>query len=98
MVIEIIISYQLGMASQMVRYRYNRQFIYPYENPITSQIIDIKTGEISDDSFDAAKRYGLLERDVVLSILNRTYVWPTYQQFTVVQDTEWDDGNIIEAR
>lgn len=78
--------------------RYNRQFIYPYENPITSQIIDIKTGEISDDSFDAAKRYGLLERDVVLSILNRTYVWPTYQQFTVVQDIEWDDGNIIEAR
>lgn len=64
--------------------RYNQQFRYPYDNPISSPISDLKTGEISYNSFECAKRYGLLERDVVLSIVNRTYVWPTYQQFGVI--------------
>ena len=63
--------------------KYNRQFRYPYENPITTPIVDLKTGEVSENSWEAAKRYGLLEYDLVLSILNRTYVWPTYQTFGV---------------
>jgi hypothetical protein len=66
--------------------RYNQQFRYPYENPIDSPIVDLKTGEISQNSMEAAKRYGLLEKDLVLSILNRTYVWPTYQEFGVLED------------
>ena len=65
--------------------KYNQQFKFPYEHPIIYPIEDIKTGEVSQDSFDCAKRYGLLEKDLVLSILNRTYVWPTYQQFRVVR-------------
>ena len=56
-------------------------FRHPYENPIMHQIVDLKTGEVSENSFECAKRYGLLEQDLVLSILNRTYVWPTYQEF-----------------
>jgi hypothetical protein len=47
--------------------------------------MDLKTGEISENSFDCAQRYGLLEQDLVLSILNRTYVWPTYQEFGIVE-------------
>lgn len=66
--------------------RYNQQFRYPYENPIDARIIDLQTEEVSENSFECAKRYGLLERDLVLSILNRTYVWPTYQQFGVLED------------
>lgn len=66
--------------------KYNQQFKYPYNNPITSPIIDLKTGEVSENSFECAKRYGLMERDLVLSILNRTYVWPTYQEFGVVEE------------
>lgn len=66
--------------------RYNQQFRYPYENPILYPIVEFKTGEVSENSLECAKRYGLLEKDVVLSILNRTYVWPTYQEFGVVEE------------
>lgn len=63
--------------------RYNQQFRRPYETPIRRRILDITTGEVSENSLECAKRYGLLEQDLVLSILNRTYVWPTYQQFQI---------------
>jgi NUMOD4 motif len=66
--------------------RYNRQFRDPYQFSIPNRIEDIKTGEISENSFECAKRYGLLEQDLVLSIFNRTYVWPTYQEFRAIQD------------
>lgn len=65
--------------------KYNQQFRQPYENPIMSQIIDLNTREISENSFECARRYGLLEQDLVLSILNRTYVWPTYQEFGILE-------------
>jgi NUMOD4 motif len=65
--------------------KYNQQFRYPYENPIEALIMDLKTHEISENSFECAKRYGLLEKDLVVSIMNRTYVWPTYQQFGIVE-------------
>jgi NUMOD4 motif len=64
--------------------RYNRQFRYPYENPIPVPLVDLKTGVVSENSLECAKTYGLLERDLVLAILNRTYVWPTYQEFGVL--------------
>lgn len=63
--------------------KFNQQFRYPNEDHIDSPVVDLKTGEVSENSFEAAKRYGLLEQDLVLSILNRTYVWPTYQEFGV---------------
>lgn len=63
--------------------KYNRQFTYPYPHSITTRIVDLETGEVSRNSFECAKRYGLLEEDLVLSILNRTFVWPTYQQFGI---------------
>jgi NUMOD4 motif len=66
--------------------KYNQQFRHPYHNSIQAPIIDLKTDEVSENSFECAKRYGLLEEDLVLSILNRTYVWPTYQEFGVLED------------
>lgn len=66
--------------------RYNRQFKYPSEYSIENPIVELATGEISDNSFECAKRYGLLEKDLVLSILNRTYVFPTFQEFAVFDD------------
>jgi hypothetical protein len=65
--------------------KYNQQFRRPYENPIDVPIEDLKTGKISENSFECARRYGLLEQDLVLSILNRTYVWPTYQEFRFLE-------------
>lgn len=66
--------------------KYNRQFRYPYEHSILAPIEDVKTGQVSENSFECAKRYGLLEQDLVLSIVNRTYVWPTYQEFRVLSN------------
>lgn len=65
--------------------KYNQQFRYPYDNPILSPIMDIKTGEVSENSFECSKKYGLLEKDLILSILNRTFVWPTYQEFAILE-------------
>lgn len=64
--------------------KYNKQFKRRYENRINAPIMDLKTNEISLNSLECAKQYGLLEEDLVLSILNRTYVWPTYQEFGLV--------------
>jgi hypothetical protein len=66
--------------------RYNQQFKWPCAHPIDRPIQDLKTGEVSDNSFECAIRYGLLESDLVMSIFNRTFVWPTYQQFGIVQE------------
>lgn len=65
--------------------KYNRQFRYPYENSISKPLVDLKTGEVTQNSLECAKRFGLLEDEIVLSILNRTYVWPTYQEFKVLE-------------
>jgi NUMOD4 motif len=65
--------------------RYNKQFRRPYPNSIFYPLQDKKSGEICSNSFECAKCYGLLEEDVVLSVLNNTFVWPTYQQFRVLE-------------
>lgn len=65
--------------------RYVNQFQDPYTNPIMTQIRDVESKLIYSDSFDAACSNGLLEREVVLSILNHTVAWPTYQRFEVVE-------------
>lgn len=61
--------------------RYKNQFKSRYENPINAPIRAVGDDEIFPDSLAAACRYGLLEREVVLSILNNTVAWPTYQRF-----------------
>jgi NUMOD4 motif len=66
--------------------RYNQQFRNPYMFPILDPVKEIKSGEIHENSFEAAMKYGLLESDLVLSILNHTVVWPTYQEFEIVLD------------
>jgi hypothetical protein len=65
---------------------YHRQFRHPYAHPILRPIVDMETRVVSDDSRAAAVQYGLLEKDIVLSILNRTVVWPTYQEFRVLEE------------
>lgn len=65
--------------------KYNQQFRYPYPNPINELIMDLDTHEISENSFECAMRYGLLEEDVVDSITHRTYTRITFQRFGVVE-------------
>lgn len=65
--------------------RYVNQFKERYDNPIDAPIRATETGEKFPNSLAAACRYGLLEREVVLSILNRTLAWPTFQQFELIE-------------
>ncbi len=77
--------YNLAWRPRWFAIKYNQQFKYPTIEPIDAPLQDMKTGEITDNSIECAKRYGLLERDLVLSCLNNTYVWPTYQQFRIAK-------------
>lgn len=76
----------LAWRPRWFAFKYNRQFKDPYPYPILKEIQDIKTGIILEDSFECAKEYGLLESDIVLSIANHTQVWPTWQEFRIVED------------
>lgn len=60
--------------------KYHQQF-HTGLRGLRSPIIDLKTKEWFPDSWTAAVKYGLLDREILLAILNRTYVWPTYQEF-----------------
>jgi hypothetical protein len=66
---------------------YKRQFEDRYDHPIDVPVHAVSEKEKFPNSLAAACRYGLLEREVVLSILNRTPAWPTYQYFELVNMT-----------
>jgi len=65
--------------------KYKRQFHRPYKDRIHEPIHAIDKYENFPNSFAAARRYGLLEKEVVLSIVNNTPAWPTYQEFELVE-------------
>lgn len=64
---------------------YTNQFRERYDNPINAPVREIETGEVFRDSLAAGCQFGVLEREVVLSILNNTLAWPTYQQFELAE-------------
>lgn len=64
---------------------YKRQFEERYDHPIDVPVRAVNEKESFPNSLEAACRYGLLEREVVLSIQNRTPAWPTYQSFELVE-------------
>lgn len=64
--------------------QYHRQFKERYFNPILVPIKNLDTGEEFPDGLEACIRYGLLERDLFLSIANQTVPWPLMNRFDVV--------------
>lgn len=44
-------------------------------------VVEIKNQEIYQDSWEASLAFGLLEMDLISSIINRTFTWPTFQEF-----------------
>lgn len=64
--------------------KYKKQFNKAYQNRIWGFFEDVETGQGYSDSYEIAIRNGLLENEVVLGILNKTPVWPTYQEFRVL--------------
>lgn len=65
--------------------KYNHQFRRVYQNRIENPLRDDE-GQEYRDSFEAAVKNGLLENELVLGVLNRAPVWPTYQEFFVILD------------
>lgn len=65
--------------------RYHKQFNSDRRG-FNQPIQDLHSGEIFKTSWDAATKYGLLDREIMIATINRTYVWPTYQQFRVLQE------------
>lgn len=63
-------------------YAYQSQLAQTYSNSIDIPIKDVDTGERFENSREPAMKYGLLERAVVMSVLNKeTRVFPTGQKF-----------------
>lgn len=64
--------------------KYHRQFHEPLRG-FREPIIEVKTGEQFPTSWEAATKYGLLDFEIMLAAMNRTYVWPTYQEYRLIQ-------------
>lgn len=65
--------------------KYHKQFDKPRQG-LRQPIREKRTGEIFPTSWEAAIKYGLLDRDILIATLNRTYVIPTYQEFELVAE------------
>lgn len=51
-----------------------------------SPVLELKTQERYSCPLIAAMAFGLLEKEIILSALNRTFVWPTYQEFRFIEE------------
>jgi len=63
--------------------RYQHQFTMAPQG-FSVPIVETHTGEEFPTSWDAAIKYGLIDRDILLAIQNKTFVWPTYQFFKTI--------------
>jgi hypothetical protein len=60
--------------------KYTQQFKRPPRG-FRTPVEEVETKEWFPTSWDAAVKYGLLDIDIFLATVNRTFVWPTYQRF-----------------
>lgn len=52
---------------------------------VATPVIDLKTEEKYSCPWIAALSFGLLEREIIVAGLTRTFVWPTYQEFRFLE-------------
>lgn len=77
-------EYNLMWRPRWYAVQYNQQFKHPYEHSITHPVENLGTKERHKNSWEASIFNGVLEKDLVLSIMNNTFCWPLYQQFRVI--------------
>lgn len=65
--------------------QFHQQFKMWPVSYIEAPIRQLSDGKVFRGSREVASLYGLLERDILKSIQNRTYVWPTYQLFDLAE-------------
>lgn len=71
----------LAWRPRWFAWKYHHQFVEPYHNPINVPLYDQETGERYENSLHVAMVNGVMEKDVVRAVLNRTYVWPVFKVF-----------------
>jgi len=59
---------------------YHQQFHQPRRG-FLRPVVEIKTGEVFKNSWEAAIKFGLLDREILIAMLNGMYVYPTLQVF-----------------
>lgn len=69
--------------------KYHRQF-HNDRRGLNEPIFEVPTGEVFLTSWDAAIRYGLIDRDILYSVVNRAPLFPTWQIFRMVRPTHND--------
>lgn len=62
--------------------KYFQQFRTDHQS-IDQPVQEVKSEEVFGTSWEAALTFGLLDLEIVKSIINHTYAWPTYQRFRV---------------
>jgi hypothetical protein len=62
---------------------YHRQF--NHQPMIGRPIRDADTGEYFENSWEACMKYGLLDRDIMRSVIHGTKVMPTFQTFELAE-------------
>ena len=65
---------------------FHQQFWSPRFQNTKMPIVEVKTGERFDTIQDAVMKYGLIFNDILMSMHDHTYVWPTYQQYEKIED------------
>lgn len=65
--------------------KYHKQFNDKHQHHIADKIQEVVSRDVYDNSFECAIKNGVLENEVIIAILEHTYVWPTYQQFRLYE-------------
>lgn len=64
--------------------QYHRQFQFGPQG-FARPVQNMQTEEVFETTWDACIAKGLIEKELVMSILNRTYVFPLYQTFRLLE-------------
>lgn len=65
--------------------RYHQQFTSSAWYTAHIPVVDIKTGREYGTAQEAALEHGLVFTEILVAAHNRTVVWPTYQQFRLLE-------------
>lgn len=68
-------------------YMYHQQF-HNNKRGFVVPVIEVNTREVFPNSWEAAMKYGLIDREIRDAAINRTVVFPTGQHFRPVDDFE----------
>ena len=76
----------LAWRSRYFAIRYHQQFHTKLYARANQRVVDVDSGEEFPSPREAAMTYGLLVSDIIVSSYARTFVWPTFQMFRLVED------------